>query len=134
MKLIDLNTNVDSRGSLTSIEAISDIPFEIKRCYLLHHLNAPRGAHAHRDTEQILIAASGSFEVCLFDGDISKKFSLNSPNYGLLISPMTWIEILVFSPNAVAVVLASTHYNSERTIRSKGIFEKEIAHRKDVTL
>jgi hypothetical protein len=118
MQLVKLKNNVDSRGSLTAIEADIDIPFEIKRCYLLHHLEAARGGHAHRDTQQLVIAASGSLCMRLSNGEESKAFNLDSPTIGLLIRPMTWIDISEYSTGAVIVVLASTHYKSDRTIRS----------------
>lgn len=126
MQLIDLKNNNDFRGTLTAIESASDIPFEIKRCYLLHHLNAARGGHAHRDTKQLVIAASGSISMHLHDGEVSKTFILDTPTYGLLISPMTWIEITDFSLGAVVVVLASTHYKPDRTIRIWDQFINEI--------
>ncbi len=122
MKLIELNTNNDTRGSLTAIEGGIDIPFEIKRCYLLHHLESARGGHAHRDTHQLVIAASGSISLMLSNGTVSKLFILDSPKYGLLIAPMTWIEIPQFSLGAVVVVLASTHYRHDRTLRNRELF------------
>ena len=125
MQLIELKTNNDSRGSLTAIEAASNIPFEIKRCYLLHHLVAARGGHAHRDTQQLVISASGSINIRLSDGLVSKSYSLDTPTFGLLINPMTWIEIPEFSTGAVVVVLASTHYDHRRTIRMWGEFLNE---------
>ena len=125
MKLIDLKNNNDSRGSLTAIEAVMDIPFEIKRCYLLHHLVSARGGHAHRDTQQLVIAASGSIGISLSDGIISKSFILDTPMRGLLINPMTWIEIPEFSLGAVVVVLASTHYRHDRTLRNWDLFLSE---------
>lgn len=118
MQLVRLKNNIDSRGSLTAIEADIDIPFEIRRCYLLHHLQAARGGHAHRDTRQLVIAASGSLCMRLSNGEESKVFSLDSPIIGLLINPMTWIDISEFSTGAVVVVLASTHYEGDRTIRN----------------
>jgi dTDP-4-dehydrorhamnose 3,5-epimerase-like enzyme len=126
VKLIDLKTNNDSRGSLTAIEEALDIPFEIRRCYLLHHLEAARGGHAHRDTQQLVIAASGSIRISLSDRTMSRSFILDAPARGLLINPMTWIEIPEFSLGAVVVVLASTHYRHDRTLRDLDLFLSEV--------
>ena len=117
MKLIDLSTNIDARGSLTSIEGGIDIPFDIKRCYMVHHIEAVRGGHAHRENKQIVIAAGGGVRMDLHDGQNSKSFWLESPSTGLIIDPMTWIEIPEFTSDAVLVVLASTHYDHKKTIR-----------------
>ena len=118
MKLIDLQTNVDARGALTVIEGETDIPFDIKRFYILHHLEAARGGHAHPHTKQLIIAVSGSVKMLLHDGNASQTFILDTPTTGLSINPMTWIEIAEFSSDAVVCVLASTHYNHKLTIRN----------------
>ena len=122
MKLIDISTNKDARGALTAIEGGIDIPFDIKRCYLVHHIEAVRGGHAHRENHQIVIAAAGSIRVDLNDGQKCKSFMLESPTKGLIIEPMTWIEIAEFTSDAVLLVLASTHYDHKKTIRDKRQF------------
>jgi hypothetical protein len=118
MKLINLKTNIDVRGSLTVIEGESDVPFDIKRCYILHHLEAARGGHAHPYTKQLVIAVNGSVQMVLHDGESSHSFLLDTPTTGLFVNPMTWIEIAEFSSGAVVCVLASTHYDHSLTIRS----------------
>ena len=55
-------------GILTSLESAIDIPFEIKRIFYMHHVKSDRGGHAHTDTDQVVIAISGSFKIELFDG------------------------------------------------------------------
>lgn len=46
-----------------------------------------RGGHAHKNLHQIIIAASGSFDVILDDGKIKRSIVLNRPNYGLYVPP-----------------------------------------------
>ena len=121
-RLIPLTTNLDERGALTVIETDLDIPFTINRCYVLHHLNGPRGGHAHQKTHQLVVAASGSCQISLSDGIRNEMFVLDTPTQGLLLSPMTWIEMPIFSLDAVIVVLASTHYDSTQVIRDWDIF------------
>jgi dTDP-4-dehydrorhamnose 3,5-epimerase-like enzyme len=117
MKLIEIKTNIDSRGHLTPIEGSTDVPFEIKRCYIVHHMVAARGGHAHIDTQQLVIATAGTVRLELRDGRNSHTFRLETPSQGLLIDPMTWIEISDFSDNAALLVIASTHYDHHKTIR-----------------
>ena len=117
MNLIELKTIVDVRGSLTSIEGAIDVPFDIKRCYIVHHIAAARGGHAHPDTQQLVIATAGAVRMDLHDGRVSQSFLLETPTKGLLINPMTWIEISEFTNAAVLVVFASTHYDHHKTIR-----------------
>ena len=108
----------DQRGVLTAIEGGSDVPFAIARVYLLHHITADRGGHAHRATHQLVIAAAGSCEMTLTDGVETRSYLLNDPTRGLLLGPMLFIRMQNFSPDARLVVLASTHYDKQRSIRS----------------
>ena len=93
-------TDADGRGNLTFIEGDQHIPFEIKRVYYLYDVpgGETRGGHAHKDLEQFVIAASGSFDVVLNDGHTSKRFFLNRSYYGLYIPPdaMARVRKLLF--------------------------------------
>ena len=122
MSLIHLKTNSDSRGSLTSIEGSLDIPFEIKRCYVVHNISDVRGGHAHLKTQQVVVAVNGQFIIKLSDGVTTNKFLLDNPSKGLLIGPLTWIDINPESLDPVLMVLASTHYDHSATIRDKELF------------
>jgi dTDP-4-dehydrorhamnose 3,5-epimerase-like enzyme len=103
---------------LTAVEGGQDIPFEVKRVYLLHDIATDRGGHAHRDTHQLVIAASGSFELVLSDNATTRRYLLGNPARGLYVVPMLFIELKNFSHDATAVVLASTHYDKSRSLRS----------------
>lgn len=118
VRWIDLPSHTDCRGILTAIESGQDVPFKIRRVYLLHNLSADRGGHAHRDTHQLVIAASGSFDFILSDGIVTRTYHMDNPAVGLLVAPMLFIRLQNLSPDAVAVVLASTHYDKKRSIRS----------------
>jgi hypothetical protein len=104
---------------LTAVEASLDVPFEIRRLFYMHGTpeGIERGGHAHRDTQQLLIAVSGSFTVELLDGRSSRRFSLNSPERGLYMPPMLFIRLFDFTRDAVCLVLADTHYEISKSIR-----------------
>ena len=108
----------DQRGVLTAIEGEIDIPFAIARVYLLHHIEADRGGHAHRETQQLVIAAAGSCEMVLSNGSETRTYVLDEPTRGLLIGPMLFIRMQHFTPDTRLVVLASTHYDKTKSIRS----------------
>ena len=78
-KIIDLRKISDPRGNLTPIEGGADIPFEIKRVYYLYDVpgGESRGAHAHRELQQLIVAANGSFSITLNDGKNKKTYNLN---------------------------------------------------------
>ncbi len=118
-KVVNLPTLSDQRGDLTFLESLNQIPFEIKRIYYLHNNNnLKRGAHAHKALNQIVISISGSFDIKLDDGKLSKTFKLSNKNEGLLICPMIWRDLFNFSKDSVCLVLASDFYKESDYIRS----------------
>lgn len=125
-KLIDLQKIHDVRGNLTPIEGGVDVPFDIKRIYYLYDVpgGESRGAHAHKELYQLIVAASGSFAVTLDDGAEKKSFNLNRSYYGLLIPPGLWRDLDDFSSGAVLLCLASEHYDAADYIRDYDEFLK----------
>ena len=77
----------DRKGNLTVVENGVTLPFDVKRVYYLYDVpgGESRGAHAHRELEQLIIAASGSFTVILDDGKSKRSFFLNRPYQGLYV-------------------------------------------------
>lgn len=126
VRWIDLPSSEDPRGVLTAVEGTRDVPFEIRRIFFMHHVSAPRGGHAHRDTDQLVIAAAGSFDVQLFDGRASETYELDSPLCGLYVPRMLLVDLRRFSEGAVCLVLASTHYDMSRSIRSREEFLRAV--------
>jgi dTDP-4-dehydrorhamnose 3,5-epimerase-like enzyme len=118
IRWIDLPAVADDRGTLTAVEATVDIPFDIRRIFYLHHIAADRGGHAHRDTDQVIIGISGRHVIEVKDARRSLRFVLDDPNRGLYLPRMTFTSLLEFSPGAVSLVLASTHYDRSRSIRT----------------
>ncbi len=118
-KLIDLRKISDPRGNLTVIEENLDIPFEIKRVYYLYDVpgGESRGAHAHKELYQLLVAANGSFSVTLDDGNDKIIYNLKRPYYGLLIVPGIWRDLDDFSSGSICLCLASEHYEADDYIR-----------------
>ncbi len=125
-KLIDLRKISDRRGNLTVIEGKQDIPFEAKRVYYLYDVpgGESRGAHAHKELQQLIIAANGSFTITLDDGTSKKSYTLNRPYQGLLIVPGIWRVLDDFSSGAVLLCLASEHYKEDDYIRNYKEFKK----------
>lgn len=106
-------------GNITPLQNNIDIPFGIKRVYYLYDVPSgeSRGAHAHKNLQQLIIAASGSFDVTLDDGKNKKTIQLNRPNYGLHVYPGLWRELTNFSSGAICLVLASEVYDEDDYLR-----------------
>jgi len=117
--IIELPKIKNRAGNISPIQGSTDIPFEIKRVFYLYDIpgGEDRGAHAHKECHQLLIAASGSFEVVLDDGNNKRIISLNRPYYGLHIPPGIWAAEMGFSSGAICLVLTSHQYDKNDYIR-----------------
>lgn len=117
-RIIDVRKYSDNRGYLSVIEGGEDIPFEIKRIYYLYMVpEAARGAHAHKELQQLLVATSGSVDITLDDGKEKKTFHLDRPWKGLLVVPGLWRDLDNFSGGTVLMCLASEKYDEGDYIR-----------------
>ena len=119
VRMIALPSVTDPRGVLTAVESTRDIPLEIKRIFYMHHITQDRGGHAHRDTDQVVTAISGSFHIELFDGTNTLEFDLNDPTKGLYIPRMIFISMSQFTEHAVCLVLANSFYDMSRSFRTR---------------
>jgi hypothetical protein len=113
-------------GNITIIQNGKHQPFNIKRVYYLYDVpgGSERGGHAHKALHQLIVAASGSFDIILDDGKNKKIIQLNRPYFGLLVVPGIWREIVNFSSGAICLVLASLKYDKSDYIRDYSDFQK----------
>ena len=114
----------ERKGSLTPVYNNVQLPFKVKRVFYTYDIpgGEARGAHAHKECHQFLIAAGGSFEVVLDDGVNKRTVLLNRPFYGLHIPPGIWASEQGFSSGAICLVLASHKYESEDYIKDYNVF------------
>ena len=119
----------DSRGNLSVVEGGMHIPFNFKRSFWISDIpqREERGAHAHMQCEQFLVAARGSFDVLVDDGQNQKVVTLDKPWEGLYIPAGLWAAERNYSPEAVCIVFASEHYDEADYIRS---YERFLEYRK----
>jgi hypothetical protein len=122
--VIELAKNHHQKGNISVVENNMEIPFSIKRIYYLYDIpgGEDRGAHAHIELKQLIIAASGSFDVILGDGKVKRSITLNRPYLGLLVVPGIWRELINFSSGAICMVLASEVYSEKDYIRDYNEF------------
>jgi len=123
---IDFPKVTDERGNLTYIEQNEHVPFDIKRVYYLYDVpgGESRGGHAHRELEQVIIAANGSFDLILDDSEQRERVQLNRSYCGIYTPPGVWRELENFSSGSVCLVLASEYYCGEDYIRDYDEFVK----------
>lgn len=116
----------DRKGNLSVVENGITLPFDVKRVYYIYDVpgGESRGAHAHKELSQLIVAASGSFKVTLDDGQVKRTFFLNRPYQGLYVKPGMWRDLEDFSSGAICMVLASDIYQAEDYIRDYDAFLK----------
>lgn len=130
-RIIDLPKIADPRGNLTFVEGNNHVPFDIKRVFYLYDVpgGEMRAGHSNKESEQFIIAMSGSFDVIVDDGNNKKTFHLNRAYYGLYLPTMVWREIENFSSGAVCLVLTSTAYSATDYIREYDKFVNEVMYK-----
>ena len=123
--LIDLPKILDERGNLTFIESLNHINFDIKRVYWIYDVpgGEERGGHAFKNSSELIIAISGSFDISLDSGTEKNKFTLNRSYQGVFVPKLTWRSIDNFSTNALCLILSSSVFNEIDYIRDVNEFK-----------
>lgn len=124
VKIIELVSQSDSRGELVVAELAELVPFNCRRIFIVKHVppDVVRGAHAHRDCHQLLIAASGSVVVEVDDGVSRGEVKLDCPQTALYLPPMTWALQRHYSRDCSLIVLASHPYDPADYIHERKEF------------
>jgi len=114
-QIINLPKIADPRGNLSIIEQFKQIPFEIKRVHWIYDVpgGMDRGGHAYKETEEFIVALSGSFDVELDNGKEKETYPLNRSYYGLFVPKGIWRTMTNFSTNSLALVLSSTDFSED---------------------
>ena len=129
--LCQLNKFHDPEGNLTVVSENVHVPFPINRVFYSYDIpgGEDRGAHAHKECHQFIIAASGSFEVVLDDGTNKRTIALNRPFWGLHVPPGIWASEQSFSSGSICLVLASHGYSEDDYIRNYDDFLRYIKNK-----
>lgn len=119
-----LNRFHDIEGNLTVISENTNVPFDINRVFYSYDIpgGEDRGAHAHKNCHQFIVAASGCFDVVLDDGKDKRTVTLNRPFQGLHVPPGIWASEREFSSGSICLVLASDIFSEDDYIRDYNSF------------
>jgi len=120
-RLYDLENFGDERGGLVPFEMGHNVPFEVRRAFYIFDTKpaTPRGAHANRASQFVMVAVAGSCTVRIDDGHGEKSsVRLDRPNLALWLDRMVWKEMVDFSPNAILLVLSDEVYDETEYVRN----------------
>lgn len=120
LKEIQVTNYLDDRGNLDFAEFQSIGKFETKRIYYISGVpeNEARGAHAHKNLDQVFFAVAGNFNMTVTDGSITETVDLKAHETGYFLPAGNWRDLKNFTNDAVCLVLASEHYDENDYIRS----------------
>lgn len=124
-RIVELPKILDKRGNLSFIESAQHIPFGVKRAHWIYDVPSgqTRGGHAYIQTQEFIVAMSGSFDVVLHEEDGERTISLNRSYYGLYVPAGTWRELCNFSSNSLALVLSSTFFDENDYVDNYSIYK-----------
>lgn len=128
MKLINFESFDSDRGTLSVYERFAQEDFELKRVFIVAATSgARRGAHAHFECQQILVAVSGSVVVDCMRNGMKERHLLDRPDVGLLLPKMTWAEQTYITDDTILMVLCDRMYAVEDYIKN---FEEFLSYEK----
>ncbi len=127
-RLISISMIKDMDGQLCVAETRAQIPFEIKRIFVIQNVpsNATRGNHANKTSEFIYICLKGNMTVVTDTGENKREFVLQADDKALYLPVLTWMQIRDFSDDAILLVLASEPYKTKDYCNTYEEFLKEI--------
>ena len=107
--MIELPKHYDPRGSLTVVEQLKNIPFDIANLEWVYGIDSEKTltGETSQSGYKLLVALSGSFYVTLTQDESQETIMLNHPYQGLLVKPSTHFLTSDASNGAVYLILSS---------------------------
>ena len=112
MKKFRFKTFNNKTGSLIPLSLKKDIPFYVKRIFIINgNKNAIRADHAHHKCSQYLVVIKGSVVVDYESkkGKFKSKLSFRNKK-GLLLKPKTWCKVKFVQKDTVLIVFCDREY------------------------
>lgn len=125
-RLIHFAEEVEPRGSLVWAQASDRLPFTPQRFFLIHQVpdGVVRGAHAHRELHEVLVAVAGEVTLELDDGCEQATVVLDTPTFGLYLPPLVWRTQHRYAPGSMLLALASHDYDPDDYVRDHDEFRR----------
>lgn len=123
-RLIHFPEVVEPRGSLVWAQTGGVLPFTPPRFFLIHRVpdGVVRGAHAHHELHEVLVAVAGQVTLELDDGCGRATVVLDDPTVGLYLPPLVWRTQRRYAPGSMLLALASHDYDPDDYVRDHDEF------------
>ena len=123
-QIITLDRHHHENGNLSVVENDKELPFTVKRAFYVYDVpgGTDRGGHSHRHCHQFIVAARGSFDLEIDDGNEKRTITLNRSNIGLYIAPGIWVGLRNFSSGSVCLTLCSDAFDEADYVRDYSEF------------
>lgn len=114
VRIVDFPKILDERGSLSVIENGSLLPFDIAACAWVYDLRDGEEWTGRRlsDSDELVVALSGGFDVIVEDGSEQETYHLNRPYRALYVPEGVGWRIAGFSTNSVVLILSAGEMKS----------------------
>lgn len=123
-RIIPLPRHDDESGSLTVLECVSELPFDVRRAIVITNVpsRGSRGHHANMFASELIVCAAGAVTVRVEDGTSARSIPLSSQAGAVLVPPTLWVELRDFAPETVVVVFADTNHRDAKGayVRDRG--------------
>lgn len=115
-RIIEPQQHRDGRGSLTVLDGLAHLPFDVRRAFVIADVPAgrSRGEHANTLTAELIVCVAGSLSVHVEDERTARTIPLTARGGAVIIPPTLWVELRDFAPGTVVMVLADTEYAEAR--------------------
>lgn len=122
MKELTFHIHRDHRGDLIPVP-FENLPFQPKHMFVISNNNGPvgRGGHAHKEMNQILFCAQGSFQVLLQKQDPEEQAQIHNVKAGQFVfhENLEWAELFIQQTGTVIISLCDRPYDENDVIRDR---------------
>ena len=106
----------EDRGSIVVVEG-NNVPFIVKRTFIIYHNDGNRGNHANLRTKELIVCLKGYVKIFALGNGFSQEFELAEPDTAIYVPAKTWLELKDIERGSIILVLASEKYESGDYIR-----------------
>jgi WxcM-like, C-terminal len=112
--------HISDLGTSLGVVDFSKIPFLPKRIYWISDMTIqePRGFHAHKRLNQVLVVQEGRIKLDLFQGSKKESFIISNNDSHIYIPSGCWREIYPLEERSSILVLADQIYDESDYIRT----------------